>query len=349
MTHAWTLARRSLLRGAAFALALGVTAGLLPPDAAAEDLPFAVPAGTKLVVTDDANRFETLFNLSGEREKLAADVTFVNFSSGPIGLEAIRAGEVHVGEVADVPPILAHYSGADVLIVAVVRRDGTGLSIGTAPGSDIRTLADLKGKRVAFGEATAAQATVIRNLRSVGLTLKDIEPVILAPSYYSDALVSREVDAAPLKQPAGARYLARAGKDGAISIPSAEGANTGLHYLYASRAALADPALTAAIRDYVIHWYRAERWRNANQDVWLSEYLVKEQGVSPEDAKAILAGDGEASTPGFTDELLKTQQATIDLLQDAGSFADKELKAEDEFDFRFSKLTADDQTASDIN
>ncbi|MFC3113913.1 hypothetical protein ACFODN_12830, partial [Rodentibacter caecimuris] len=108
-----------LLRGAAFALALGVTAGLLPPDAAAEDLPFAVPAGTKLVVTDDANRFETLFNLSGEREKLAADVTFVNFSSGPIGLEAIRAGARPTEPDNVVQPLgtnhMALYASADYL------------------------------------------------------------------------------------------------------------------------------------------------------------------------------------------------------------------------------------------
>ncbi|MEW9612919.1 PhnD/SsuA/transferrin family substrate-binding protein [Shinella sp. S4-D37] len=349
MTTTWTFNRRSLLQGAAVALSLTVATGLLPAEANADELPLAVPAGTKLVVTDDANRFETLFTLSGERDKLASEVTFVNFSSGPIGLEAIRAGEVHVGEVADVPPILAHYSGADVLIVAAVRRDGSGLSIGTAPNSNIKSLADLKGKRVAFGEATAAQATVIRNLQSVGLTLADIEPVILAPSYYSDALISGEVDAAPLKQPAGARYLARAGKDGAISIPSAAGAYTGLHYLYASKAALADPALSAAIRDYVVHWYRAERWRNENQNVWLSEYLVKGQGIPAEDADAILKADGNASTPGFTDEILGIQQATIDLLQKAGSFADKELKAKDEFDFRFAKLSADDQTARDTN
>ena len=337
----------SLFQSRSKTLLLGALLSTIATVASAESVPTEVPSGTKLVVTDDANRFETLFKLSGEIDKLAADVTFVNFSSGPIGLEAIRAGEVHVGEVGDVPPILAQYSDAGVLTVAAIRRDGPGLSIGTAPGAGIETLADLKGKKVAFGEATAAQATVIRSLQSVGLTLADIEPIIMAPSYYVDALRSGEVDAAPLKQPAGARYLSQAAADGAKSIPNAPGAYTGLTFLYASKSALADPALAAAIRDYVIHWYRAEQWRNDNQEVWISEYLVKGQNLSEADAKSVVEGDGQASVPGFTKELIETQQATIDLLQNAGYFKDKELKAEDQFDFRFAELKAADPVQKD--
>jgi sulfonate transport system substrate-binding protein len=55
----------------------------------------------------------------------------------------------------------------------------------------------------------------------------------------------------------------------------------------------------------------------------------------------IAESDGSSSVPGFTDETIGIQQETIDLLQDAGAFAGKELKARDEYDFRFADLTPD--------
>ena len=104
--------------------------------------------------------------------------------------------------------------------------------------------------------------------------------------------------------------------------------------------ALSDPARAAAIREFVIAWYRAEQWLNDNKQIWIDEYLIKDQKVSPEDAKAIAAADGKSSVPGFTDELINTQQETIDLLQQAGAFSGKELHAKDEFDSRFADLNA---------
>ncbi|WKG01939.1 ABC transporter substrate-binding protein [Mycolicibacterium sp. HK-90] len=303
-------------------------------------IPEAVPQGTTLVVADDANRLKTLFKLSGEQDRLSADVSYANFSSGPLRLEAIRSGNAQLGRVGDVPPILAQYSDAGVPIVGAVKYDGNGLVLATSPKSGIASLKDLAGKKIAINEGTAQQAVVLRNLKSAGLTIKDVQPVNLGLAEFADGLRAEQVNAAVLKQPDRVRYLASTEGEGSIEIPNAPGAYPGLYYVYASQEALSDPARAAAIREFVIAWYRAENWLNENKQTWIDEYLIKDQKVSPEDARAIAEADGRTSVPGFTEELIATQQETIDLLQESGGFAGKELRAKDEFDSRFADLNA---------
>ncbi|MBB3458772.1 sulfonate transport system substrate-binding protein [Rhizobium sp. BK313] len=308
-----------------------------------------VPSGVKLVLADDANNAASLLKLSGERGKLAEDVSFANFTSGPLRLEAIRAGAAQVGAVGDVPPILAQFSGAEVVIVGAVVTSGPATIFATAPGSGIKDLKDLKGKKIGINAGTSQQATVFRDLRGSGLTIDDIQPINLGLAEFADALRSDQIDAAVLKQPDRYRYLKSVEGTDAKEIPDVPGGSTNLKYLYASKTALKDPAQSAAIRDLVIHWYRAHLWRNTNQKTWIDEYLVKDQRLNKADAKAVADSDGTSTRiPNWKDELIPTQQDTIDLLQKAGQFKGKTLKAEEEFDLRFADLTDKSQTAAEL-
>jgi sulfonate transport system substrate-binding protein len=316
---------------------------------AADKVQSEVPPGVKIVLADDANNVANLLKLSGEQAKLSADVSFANFSSGPLRLEAIRAGAAEVGAVGDVPPILAQYSNADVVIVGAVVTSGPSTIFATAPGSGINQLSDLRGKRVAINVGTSQQATVLRDLRASGLTIADIKPINLGLAEFADALRSDQIDAAVLKQPDRARYLKSVAGTAAKDIPDAPGGSTNLKYLYASKTALEDPAKAAAIRDLVVHWYRAYAWKDKHIDVWISDYLVKDQRLSAEDAKVAADGDGTHSTiPGLTPQLIAIQQDTVDLLQSAGAFKGKPLKAEEEFDLRFADLNAASPTAREV-
>lgn len=316
----------------------------------AEDqtLPTQVPDGTKIVLADDANNAASLLKLSGEFDKLAADVSFANFTSGPLRLEAIRAGAAQVGAVGDVPPILAHFSGADVVIVGVVVTEGPTTIIATAPNSGIKELKDLKGKKVGINPGTAQQAIVFRNLRASGLKPEDIQPINLGLAEFADALRAGQIDAAVLKQPDRARYLKSVAGTNATEINNAADGNKNLKILYAAKSALADPVQAAAIRDLVIHWYRAHLWKNDNPRIWREEYLIKDQRLSPEDAKAVIDSEsGRSYIPDWKSEIIPRQQGTIDLLQAAGNFKGKELKAEDEFDHRFDGLNEKSKSAAE--
>lgn len=333
------------IRSIAFALVS--TLALASAARADGALPVEVPEGVKIVLADDANNVANLLKLSGEGERLASDVSFANFSSGPLRLEAIRAGAAQVGAVGDVPPILAHFSDAGVVIVGAVITSGASTIFVTAPGSGVATHADLKGKKVGINVGTSQQATVLRNLRAAGLSIDDIQPINIGLSEFADALRAGQIDAAVLKQPDRSRYLSSVAGTDAKEIPDAPGASSNLKYLYASKTALADPAQAAAIRDLVVHWYRSHLWKNDNKDVWIAEYLVKDQRLSEEDAKVVAAADGSATRIPDWKEVRATQQDTIDLLQAAGQFKGKELKVEDELDTRFEGLSDRSPAAKD--
>lgn len=335
-----------LISAAAFAL--------LPLHAVAaeplgNDLLVKVPKGTKLVVADDVDAAQYLLKLSGEQSKLAEDVSYATFSSGPLRLEALRAGAAQIGSVGDVPAILAQFSNAGVFVVAAVHGGGNAQLVTTAANSGIRTLADLKGKKIGVNDGTAQQAVLYRDLDAAGLGAKDIHVVKLNLADFVDALRAGQIDAAVLKEPDRARYLLTAGK-GAVAFdnPPAVAARSGITYLYATRAALADPAQSAAVRDFVIHWYRAVLWKNAHQEAWISDYLIKDQKLKRPDALEVVRSQGNHwSIPGFTDDFIAGQQQTIDLLQKAGVFTGRHLDAHEEYDQRFAKINDKSKAAND--
>jgi sulfonate transport system substrate-binding protein len=337
---------KALLVGIAALASAFIATSVLADDPA---LPASVPSGTKIVLADDANNAASLLKLSGEYDKLAADVSFANFTSGPLRLEAIRAGAAQVGAVGDVPPILAHFSGAEVVIVGVVVTEGPTTIIATAPESGIKELKDLRGKKIGINPGTAQQAIVFRNLRASGLTPDDIQPINLGLAEFADALRAGQIDAAVLKQPDRARYLKSVAGTEAREVNDAEGGNKNLKILYAAKSALADPAQAAAIRDLVVHWYRAHLWKNDNLETWKQDYLIKDQRLSAEDAQAVIESEGGKSyIPDWKSEIIPRQQDTISLLQAAGNFKGKELKAEDEFDHRFDGLNNRSKSADEL-
>jgi sulfonate transport system substrate-binding protein len=332
--------------GAAALFSFFLTNGAFAED---PSLPTKVPPGTKIVLADDANNAASLLKLSGEYDKLAADVSFANFTSGPLRLEAIRAGAAQIGAVGDVPPILAHFSDANVVIVGVVVTEGPSTIVATAPESGIKELKDLKGKKVGINPGTAQQAIVFRDLKAAGLKADDIKPINLGLAEFADALRSGQIDAAVLKQPDRARYLKSVAGTGAKELDNGGDANRNLKIIYASKTALDNPAQAAAIRDFVVHWYRASLWKNDHKDVWKAGYLVKDQRLSSEDADVVNAAEKRSYIPKWAGDIIPRQQETIDILQAAGSFKGKTLKAEDEFDPRFEGLDEKSKSAGELH
>jgi sulfonate transport system substrate-binding protein len=62
-------------------------------------------------------------------------------------------------------------------------------------GSALRSLADIKGKKIAFARGTSAQNVILRLLAKAGLAYGDIVPVYLSPADASSALARGDVDA----------------------------------------------------------------------------------------------------------------------------------------------------------
>ena len=80
---------------------------------------------------------------------LGVKVTWTEFNAGPVQLEALNVGSIDFGDVGEAPPIFAQAAGAPLVYAgATVPRPALEAVI-VPKDSPIRSVADLRGKRVA--------------------------------------------------------------------------------------------------------------------------------------------------------------------------------------------------------
>lgn len=306
-------------------------------------LPEQVPPETKLIVGDPVT--QRVLQYTGWDKQLPFKIEWANIAGGPGVTEAFHAKAIDIGSAANIPPINAVYVGIPVKIIAVrLRNDPINHPVyvlGVAPGAHINSLADLRGKRIAFSRGQAQGLVVLRALQAAGLTPKDVTLVDLPTSgtdIYTGALAARAVDVAPLGAGLNAQqYIAHYGADGAKILPHGPFRDDpGI--LYVRTETLQDPAKAAALREYVKVWARAIEWVQTHKSEWAQAYYVKNQGVSPQAAQTIIKAAGEPDVPADWSDMIRYQQDTIDLL--ARETGQKPFDAATLFDRRFETVAA---------
>src|SRR5271166_135461 len=109
-------------------------------------------------------------------------------------LEFLNAGSIDFGSTAGSAALVAKINGNPIKSIYVYSRpEWTALV--TTKDSAIKTIADLKGKRVAVTRGTDPHIFLVRALQSAGLTEKDIAPVLLQHPDGKTALIRGDVDA----------------------------------------------------------------------------------------------------------------------------------------------------------
>jgi sulfonate transport system substrate-binding protein len=105
------------------------------------------------------------------------------FASGVPLLEALNVGGLDLtADVADAVPPFALAAGAQMTYYASEAPSPTVQAIIVQNDSPVRTVAQLKGKKVAFAKGAGAHYLLLAALRSVGLSITDIEPAFLSPA-----------------------------------------------------------------------------------------------------------------------------------------------------------------------
>ncbi|KAA9149411.1 PhnD/SsuA/transferrin family substrate-binding protein [Amycolatopsis acidicola] len=295
-----------------------------------------VPQGTSLSVA--VHTTEVQLKTTGEVGKLPFTVTdWPVVQAGPDVIQAFRAHAVDVATNAGIPPIQAHGTGLDAKIVAVQWKQQPQYQLATAPGSDVRALGDLRGKKIAFSPGQAQGVVVLRTLEQLGLTKNDVQLVELNSPQFLTALQSKQVDVAPLAEPTLTKYLTQYGKDGARGVVTP--AVDALTILWAPTDVLADPAKAAAIKAFIPYWARSQVWAWENPAQWRDAYYVKDQQVSPADGQRIIDSSEKPVFPASWDAAIKWEQETVDLVSKWGYFGGS-FDAGDLFDRRFESVAS---------
>jgi sulfonate transport system substrate-binding protein len=122
-------------------------------------------------------------------------VQWVEFPAGPQLLEALSVGSLDFGFTGDSPPVFAQAAGKDLFYVGAELPKPTSSAILVKQNSPIKTLADLKGKKVAFQKGSSAHYLVVRALEKGKVAWPDIAPIYLTPSEARAAFERDSVDA----------------------------------------------------------------------------------------------------------------------------------------------------------
>ncbi|MFL5255398.1 MAG: aliphatic sulfonate ABC transporter substrate-binding protein [Rhodopila sp.] len=126
-------------------------------------------------------------------------VEWIEFQFGPPMLEAMRVGSIDFGAVGDTPPVFAQAARGDLLYAGALR--GAPQSLLLPAGSKIEALADLKGRKIAFGRGSSAHHFTLLVLEKAGLRYDQIQPTYLGPADAGAAFERGAVDAWSIWQP----------------------------------------------------------------------------------------------------------------------------------------------------
>src|SRR3981189_375436 len=132
--------------------------------------------------------------LEKEFAKDGVSIRWVQSLGSNKALEFLNAGSIDFGSTAGAAPLLAKIHGNPIKALYVYSRpEWTALV--SRKDTTIAKIADLKGKRVAVTRGTDPHIFLVRALLSVGLTEKDITPVLLQHPDGKTALIRGDVDA----------------------------------------------------------------------------------------------------------------------------------------------------------
>ena len=197
-------------------------------------------SGALLLVKQDGS-------LEKKLAPLGYSVEWREFPSGPPIVEAINAGALDVAHSGDAPLIFAQAAGVPFVYFGVSIPSPESSGIVVPKDSPLQTLAELKGKKVAFAKGSSAHYLVALALEKAGLTFADIKPVYLQPPDARAALQSGAVDAWAVWDP----FLAAAEIDAQARSLTA-GMKLSPHrefYFGRKEFVAANPALVSALLD----------------------------------------------------------------------------------------------------
>ncbi len=212
-------------------------------------------------------------------------VEYTNFQGGNLCLEAMAANQIDLTGSSEIPPIyasLAENSG-NFKIIAINNSNTQLQELILPPNSTVKSVADLKGKKVGFIKSTTAQYFLYVMLKNAGLAWTDIDAIEITTADGVSALLGGDLDAFA----SYGNSINAAKNGGATTLESAQDILSGNFPFEASQDALADEAKRAAIADYLARLQLANEWQKEHLEEW-AEISADPTGQTVEDALAVL-------------------------------------------------------------
>ncbi|WP_050467100.1 sulfonate ABC transporter substrate-binding protein [Herbaspirillum chlorophenolicum] len=292
--------RRRLLKAGIALGAAGAAAALAPHPAraAARELRVGYQKGVLSII-----------RARGALEKrlapLGATVKWVEFSAGPVQLEALGAGSIDFGDVGEAPPIFSQAAGTPLVYVAATVPRPFVEAVLVPKESALNKPVDLKGKRIALNKGSNVHYFLVKLLEKHGLQYTDVTPVWLAPADARAAFERGSVDAWVIWEP----YLAAAQQTlQARILADADGVVKNRAYYFSSREfARNNPDIFKIALEEL---GRIDDWAKAKPGEFAGE-LASVLGL-PKSVLEVAVGRYNFGTVAITNAILDEQQQIAD-------------------------------------
>ncbi|MBF7978014.1 MULTISPECIES: sulfonate ABC transporter substrate-binding protein [Rahnella] len=234
-------------------------------------------------------------------------ISWVEFPAGPQILEALNVGSIDLGGTGDLPPLFAQAAGADLLYIGSEPPKPKAEVILVDSNSPIKTVADLKGHKVAFQKGSSSHNLLLRALQQAGLKFTDIQPVYLTPADARAAFQQHDVDAWAIWDP----YYSAAQVQGDVRVLT-DGSTlhqTGSFYLAPKKYTEANPQFISAVLDVLTQANALTKTDRAQSITLLSQSM----GLPDKVVASYLDHLPDMPITPVSAETEKRQQQTADL------------------------------------
>jgi sulfonate transport system substrate-binding protein len=288
-------------------------------------------SGLTLQVGDQKGGTESLLRAAGALDGVPYKVAFSTFTSGPPQVEAATAGKIDFAITGNTPPIFGAASNAKVKVVSAYDAGGLGDQVLVQADSPIKSIADLRGKRIAVGKGSSAHGHILAQLKSAGLRPSDVELVYLQPADALSAFTGRQVDAWAIWDP----YTAQAAAQVPVrSVGQARDVTNGYWFGVASDQALADPKRNTALSDLLVRFEKAVRWAKDNPGKWAQSYAA---AVGLDSKVAEVSQSRSLRLPiELDDAVVESEQKIADLFAESNQITPPAPKFSDWVDRRYN-------------
>jgi ABC-type nitrate/sulfonate/bicarbonate transport system substrate-binding protein len=218
--HLHSAARRTrAVRGPAPIVA-ALAVALVLAAATSCSTPLQAPLAQAVTVASPALEQAALIYIAADQGFFAQqglNVTVHDTDSGVAALDAVVKGEADIAEAVEYPVVRLALQGQPVVIIATNDQFENDYVV-ARPDRGIRTLADLKGKRVGLARGTIVEFYLARLLELLGIPMDAITIVDVKPDHFVEVMARGEVDAVVAWQP----YVAQIEKqvEDAVVLPA---------------------------------------------------------------------------------------------------------------------------------
>lgn len=244
-------------------------------------------------------------SLEEKLKPLGYTVSWTEFPSGPPLLEALNVGAIDFGVAGEAPPIFAQAAGAPLVYLANDPPAPQGEAILVPKDSPLKSVADLRGKKVVLNKGSNVHYLLVRALEQAGLKYGDIQPVFLAPADALAAFTRGAVDAWVIWDPYEAAAEA---STGARILTDGTGLVANYQLYFSSKKFLADNAPATDIVLAALN--ETDEWARANIHT-VAEQLSPSIGLPAAVLEASLKRESYGTVP-INSEVIASQQRVAD-------------------------------------